>query len=389
MPARSSASCSRSCRRTTSTIRRGAESTDPIDREDEALDALVPDVAEPAVRHARPDPRGRRTRATSSRCTSTTRGTSSSASRGSTAAPVGIVANQPALLAGTLDIDASVKAARFVRFCDAFNIPLVTFEDVPGFLPGTRAGVRRHHQARREAAVRVRRSDGAEGDGDHAQGVRRRLLRHVEQAHPHRLQLRVADGRDRGDGAGRRGEHPLQARARRGRRSGDAARAQKVAEFREKFANPYIAAAPRLHRRESSGRAKTRRKLIAALDESRNQARQEPAEEARQHPALSRARSDIPMQLYALIYYLVDDFVTKRTEFRPEHLALVRAANERGDLVMAGPMGEPIERAMLVFRGADRSVAENFARVNPYVLKGLATRWEVLPWTVVVGAPAW
>ena len=51
---------------------------------------------------------------------------------------VGVVANQPAVLAGTLDIDASVKAARFVRFCDAFNIPLVTFEDVPGFLPGTR-----------------------------------------------------------------------------------------------------------------------------------------------------------------------------------------------------------------------------------------------------------
>ena len=50
---------------------------------------------------------------------------------------VGIVANQPAVLAGCLDIDASVKAARFVRFCDCFNIPLVTFVDVPGFLPGT------------------------------------------------------------------------------------------------------------------------------------------------------------------------------------------------------------------------------------------------------------
>lgn len=50
---------------------------------------------------------------------------------------VGIVANQPAHLAGTLDIDASIKGARFVRFCDAFNIPLVTFEDVPGFMPGT------------------------------------------------------------------------------------------------------------------------------------------------------------------------------------------------------------------------------------------------------------
>src|SRR3954453_9760909 len=61
--------------------------------------------------------------------------------------PVGIVANQPAHLAGTLDIDASVKAARFVRFCDAFNLPLVTFEDVPGFLPGTQqefGGIIRH-----------------------------------------------------------------------------------------------------------------------------------------------------------------------------------------------------------------------------------------------------
>ena len=61
--------------------------------------------------------------------------------------PVGIVANQPAFLAGVLDINASVKAARFVRFCDAFNIPLITFEDVPGFLPGTQqehGGIIRH-----------------------------------------------------------------------------------------------------------------------------------------------------------------------------------------------------------------------------------------------------
>jgi propionyl-CoA carboxylase beta chain len=50
--------------------------------------------------------------------------------------PVGLVANQPAVMAGVLDIDASVKAGRFVRFCDAFNIPLITFEDVPGFMPG-------------------------------------------------------------------------------------------------------------------------------------------------------------------------------------------------------------------------------------------------------------
>jgi propionyl-CoA carboxylase beta chain len=61
--------------------------------------------------------------------------------------PVGIVGNQPKVLAGVLDIDSSVKGARFVRCCDAFNVPLVTFEDVPGFLPGTRqewGGIIRH-----------------------------------------------------------------------------------------------------------------------------------------------------------------------------------------------------------------------------------------------------
>jgi propionyl-CoA carboxylase beta chain len=61
--------------------------------------------------------------------------------------PVGVIGNQPASLAGVLDINSSVKGARFVRFCDAFNIPLVTFEDVPGFLPGTQqewGGIIRH-----------------------------------------------------------------------------------------------------------------------------------------------------------------------------------------------------------------------------------------------------
>src|SRR5260221_9550455 len=62
---------------------------------------------------------------------------------------VGIVANQPAVLAGVLDIDASEKAARFVRFCDAFNIPIITFEDVPGFLPGT---FQEHHGIIRSGA---------------------------------------------------------------------------------------------------------------------------------------------------------------------------------------------------------------------------------------------
>jgi acetyl-CoA carboxylase carboxyltransferase component len=62
---------------------------------------------------------------------------------------IGIVANQPAVLAGVLDIDASEKAARFVRFCDSFNVPIVTFEDVPGFLPGT---YQEHHGVIRSGA---------------------------------------------------------------------------------------------------------------------------------------------------------------------------------------------------------------------------------------------
>jgi propionyl-CoA carboxylase beta chain len=90
--------------------------------------------------------------------------------------PVGIVANQPLVLAGCLDIKSSIKAARFVRFCDAFNIPVVTFVDVPGFMPGTDAGIRRHHQARRQAALRLRRMYRAQGHRHHPQGLRRRLL---------------------------------------------------------------------------------------------------------------------------------------------------------------------------------------------------------------------
>ena len=79
---------------------------------------------------------------------------------------VGIVANQPAVKAGVLDINASDKAARFVRFCDAFNIPMVTFVDVPGFMPGVAAGARRHHPPRRQADLCLLRGHRAQADGD-------------------------------------------------------------------------------------------------------------------------------------------------------------------------------------------------------------------------------
>ena len=120
---------------------------------------------------------------------------------------VGIVANQPAVLAGVLDIDASEKAARFVRFCDSFNIPIITFEDVPGFMPGTQPGAPGHHPGGRQTAVCILRSHRAQVDGDHSQGIWRRILRDVVQAYPQRSEPGLADRGDRGDGAGWRGQH--------------------------------------------------------------------------------------------------------------------------------------------------------------------------------------
>jgi propionyl-CoA carboxylase beta chain len=88
---------------------------------------------------------------------------------------VGVVANQPMVLAGCLDIDASRKAARFVRFCDAFEIPILTLCRRAGLPAGHGAGIWRRHQARRQAAVRLWRGDGAQGHGDHPQGLWRGL----------------------------------------------------------------------------------------------------------------------------------------------------------------------------------------------------------------------
>jgi uncharacterized protein len=91
------------------------------------------------------------------------------------------------------------------------------------------------------------------------------------------------------------------------------------------------------------------------------------------------------MPYFALVYDVVDGFVDRRTPHRPTHLQLVRDAQERGELVMAGALGDPPDGALLVFRGPDRGIAERFAAVDPYVTRGLVTRWRVRPWAVVVG----
>ena len=91
---------------------------------------------------------------------------------------VGVIANQPTVLAGTLNIDASIKAARFVRMCDSFNVPIVTFVDVPGFLPGVDQEHGRHHPPRGQAALCILRGHRAKGDGHHPKSVRRCVRRH-------------------------------------------------------------------------------------------------------------------------------------------------------------------------------------------------------------------
>jgi propionyl-CoA carboxylase beta chain len=176
---------------------------------------------------------------------------------------VGIVANQPAVLAGTLDIAASIKGARFVRFCDAFNIPLVTFEDVPGFLPGTSqefGGVIKHGAkllyAYAEATVPkltviTRKAYG----GAYCVMSSKHTRTDLNFAYPtaeiavmgpegavnilYRSELRAAEDAER-------------------------LRAERVEEFRSKFASPYIAARRGFVDEVIEPRV-TRRKLIAGL----------------------------------------------------------------------------------------------------------------------------
>jgi uncharacterized protein YciI len=88
---------------------------------------------------------------------------------------------------------------------------------------------------------------------------------------------------------------------------------------------------------------------------------------------------------YALFYDVVDEFVARRTPYREEHLRLAREAHHRGELLLAGALSDPADRALLVFSTADRSRVEDFARQDPYVINGLVTRWEIRSWAVVIG----
>ncbi len=176
---------------------------------------------------------------------------------------VGIIANQPAHLAGVLDIDASIKAARFVRFCDAFNIPLITFEDVPGFLPGTNqewGGIIKHGAkllyAYAEATVPkitvitrkayggaydVMSSKHIRGDANFAWPTAEIAVMGPKGAAEIIFKKEIADS-----------ENPEETLA------------QKEKEYREKFANPYMAA-ERGYIDEVIEPALTRIRIIQAL----------------------------------------------------------------------------------------------------------------------------
>jgi propionyl-CoA carboxylase beta chain len=154
---------------------------------------------------------------------------------------VGIVANQPAVLAGCLDINASVKGARFVRFCDAFNIPLITFEDVPGFLPGTQqefGGIIRHGAkllyAFAEATVPkitviTRKAYG----GAYCVMASKHIRTDVNYAYP-TAEIAVMGPEGAVNIVYRRDLQKAE--------DAETLRREKVEEFRARFANPYIAA---------------------------------------------------------------------------------------------------------------------------------------------------
>lgn len=91
------------------------------------------------------------------------------------------------------------------------------------------------------------------------------------------------------------------------------------------------------------------------------------------------------MKHFLLFYEAGPDYVERRPQFRAEHLALAWAAQERGDMVLAGPLADPVDGAVLIFTGENKSVAENFARNDPYVISGMVARWHVREWTTVIG----
>ena len=237
--------------------------TDPIDRADAALDTLVPAESnqpydmKDVIRHVADD--GYFFEVQEHYAKNMVIGFARLGGK-----PVGVVANQPAFLAGTLDINASVKGARFVRFCDCFNIPLITFEDVPGFLPGTTqeyGGIIRHGAkllyAFAEATVPkitviTRKAYG----GAYCVMASKHIRADVNYAWP-TAEIAVMGPEGAVDIVYKRDLERAENRA--------SMRAEKMEEFRDRFASPYVAAERGyvdavIHPRE------TRKRIIQSLE---------------------------------------------------------------------------------------------------------------------------
>jgi acetyl-CoA carboxylase carboxyltransferase component len=198
--------------------------------------------------------------------------------------PVGIVANQPLVLAGCLDIKSSIKAARFVRFCDAFNIPVVTLVDVPGFMPGTAqeyGGIIKHGAkllyAYAECTVpKVTLITRKAYGGAYDVMSSKHLRGDVNFAWPSaEIAVMGAEGRGR-DHLPRREGRPREAR-------GSAKPSTRTVR------QPLRRRQPRLHRRRDHAAQHPQAHLPLAGHAAR-QATGQPVAQARQHPALIRAR---------------------------------------------------------------------------------------------------
>src|SRR5271157_1204615 len=91
---------------------------------------------------------------------------------------------------------------------------------------------------------------------------------------------------------------------------------------------------------------------------------------------------------YLLFYEVGEDYVSRRAEFRDAHLEKAWKASERGELVLGGALANPVDGAVLLFRGDSPEVAEKFARADPYVTSGAVKRWHIREWTTVAGEGA-
>ena len=266
---------------------------DPIAAEeitssDLELDTLIPDSPnQPYDMHTVIAARARRGRVPrgARRCS---RPTSSWASAGSRGASVGVVANQPMHFAGSLDIDASEKAARFVRTCDAFNIPVLTFVDVPGFLPGTdqewngiiRRGAKLIYAYAEATVPKVTVITRKAYGGAYDVMGSKHLGADVNLAWP-TAQIAVM-------GAQGAVNILYRKRAGRGRRPGRACGPSVSTEYEDTLANPYIAA-ERGYVDAVIRPSETRAEITRALRTLRTKRADPAAQEAREHPPVAAA----------------------------------------------------------------------------------------------------